>query len=185
MLTPLNTRHCVNSLSLDFVRNENIDDTEEAILAAGCFWGVEYYFKKLEGVVKVEVGYTGGHTNNPSYKEVCSGSTGHFEALRVIYDPKIVNFEKVIKYFFEIHDPTQTNGQGPDLGSQYLSVVFYYNDRQKESTEKIIKVLEDKGLDIATQVLPVKSFWKAEEYHQDYYQKTGHHPYCHRYVKRF
>ncbi|MBS0358725.1 MAG: bifunctional methionine sulfoxide reductase B/A protein [Proteobacteria bacterium] len=180
-----NTRHCVNSLSLDFVSDLHVTDTEEAIFAAGCFWGVEYYLKKLSGVLKTEVGYTGGHKNNPSYKEVCAGNTGHFEAIRVLYDPNKINFKKLTQYFFEIHDPTQTNGQGPDLGEQYLSVVFYYNDEQKKTAEDLIKILENDGLDIATRLLPAATFWPAETYHQDYYQKTGHTPYCHHHVKRF
>lgn len=183
--TAKNLRHCVNSLSLDFVNDQQVIDTEEAIFAAGCFWGVEYYFKKLTGILKTEVGYTGGNTNNPTYEEVCAKPTGHFEAIRVIYDPNKINYETLTKYFFEIHDPTQTNGQGPDLGEQYLSVVFYYDETQKNIAEKLIKQLECKGLHIATKVLPVATFWPAENYHQDYYAKTHKQPYCHRYVKRF
>ena len=126
--TSKSIRHCVNSLSLDFVSDNKVTDTQEAIFAAGCFWGVEYYFKKLPGVLKTEVGYTGGEKQNPTYKEVCSKNTGHFEALRVIFDPKVVTYEKIIKYFFEIHDATQTDGQGPDVGPQYLSAIFYFNE---------------------------------------------------------
>ncbi len=183
--TPNNVRHCVNSLSLDFVTDTNITDTEEAILAAGCFWGVEYYFKKLAGVLKTEVGYTGGTKNHPSYEEVCSGNTQHIEAIRVVYDPQEVSFEQLAKYFFEIHDPTQKNGQGPDLGEQYLSVAFYYTGEQKQVIRKLINALEEKGLSIATKILPVSPFWPAEDYHQNYYAKTGKTPYCHRYIKRF
>lgn len=183
--TKANTRHCVNSLSLDFVPNTEVTDTEEAIFAAGCFWGVEYYFKKLPGVLKTEVGYTGGHKNNPTYKEVCAGGTGHIEALRVVYDPKKISYEELTKYFFEIHDPTQTGGQGPDIGEQYLSIVFYYNDEQKKIAEKLKQQLQEKGYSIATKILPVNTFWPAEDYHQDYYQKTKKEPYCHRYKKLF
>lgn len=183
--TAKNTRHCVNSISMDFVADWNIEDTEEIIVAAGCFWGVEYYFKKLTGVLKVEVGYSGGARKNPSYENVCSGSTGHYEAVRVIYDPKKITCEALFKYFFEIHDPTQTDGQGPDLGQQYLSVIFYYDAAQKKIAESLIAKLEQNGYRIATQVLPVGVFWRAEDYHQDYYQKTKKQPYCHRYVKRF
>lgn len=183
--TSKNTRHCVNSLSMDFVPELHIEDTEEAIFAAGCFWGVEYYFKILPGVLKTEVGYIGGHKNNPTYEEVCTGHTGHFEAIRVIYDPQKISYEELTKYFFEIHDPTQTNGQGPDLGEQYLSVIFFYDDQQKKIARKLITTLEQKGYKIATQLLPVSTFWQAEEHHQEYYQKTGKNPYCHHYEKRF
>lgn len=170
--TRKNTRHCVNSLSLDFVADQTINDTEEAIFAAGCFWGVEYYFKKLPGVVKTEVGYIGGHKNHPSYEEICSGNTGHIEAIRVLYDPEKLNYETLTKYFFEIHDPTQKNGQGPDIGEQYLSKIFYYDATQKNIAESLITQLEKQNLSIATQLLPVTTFWRAEDYHQDYYEKT-------------
>jgi peptide methionine sulfoxide reductase msrA/msrB len=183
--TLMNTRHCVNSASLDFVSNLHVDDTEEVILAAGCFWGVEYYLKKLAGVLKVEVGYTGGKKVNPTYAEVCEGITGHFEAVRVLYDPEKTSYEQVLKYFFEIHDPSQTNGQGPDIGEQYLSACFYYNTKQKLIAQELIKYLEQKGYKIATKVLPVSIFWPAESLHQDYYQKTKKQPYCHSYTKRF
>ncbi len=188
--TDKNTRHCVNSLSLDYVEELNITDTEEALFACGCFWGVEFYFKKLNGVLKTEVGYSGGHTDYPSYQQVCSGSTGHVETIRVIYDPQKLSYEKLAQYFFEIHDPIQSNGQGPDIGSQYLSVIFYYDKNQKNTAEKLIKILEekynkDKSYTISTKILPVSIFWPAEIYHQDYYQKTGKSPYCHVYTKKF
>lgn len=183
--TAKNIRHCVNSLSLDFVNDKHVTDTEEAIFAAGCFWGVEYYFKQLPGVLKTEVGYSGGQKNYPSYEEVCNKNTGHYEVIRVLYDPKKINFTQLTKYFFEIHDPEQTNGQGPDLGKQYLSVVFYYTDEQKNIAQKLIDYLIQKNYRIATQLLPISIFWPAELYHQDYYTKTGKQPYCHRYIKRF
>lgn len=183
--TALNTRHCVNSLSLDFVTDMQVEDTEEAIFAAGCFWGVEYFFKKLPGVLKVEVGYSGGAKANPTYDEICSGRTGHYEVVRVLYDPKKTSFEKVTKFFFEIHDPTQNNGQGPDIGEQYLSVIFYYDEAQKKTAETLKEILEQKGETIATKILPVSVFWPAEDYHQDYYAKTKKQPYCHTYTKRF
>ena len=180
-----NTRHCVNSLSLDFVANLEVNDTEEAIYAAGCFWGVEYYFKKLPGVLKVEVGYSGGSSNEPTYEAVCHHATGHFEVVRVVINPKIMTYEALTKYFFEIHDPTQTNGQGPDLGEQYLSRIFYFNDQQKRIAEKVMQQLVDKGYVLATQLLPASIFWKAEKYHQNYYERTRGKPYCHRWVQRF
>lgn len=184
-MTNKNQRHCVNSLSLDYVSDLNILDTQEAIFAAGCFWGVEYYFKKLPGVLKTEVGYSGGKTNYPTYEEICNGNTGHFEAIRVIFDPKQITFEQLAKYFFEIHDPSQIDGQGPDRGQQYLSVGFYYDDAQKQVLEQLIQRLEAMGYSIATKILPVHPFWRAELYHQDYYHKTGKSPYCHRYEKKF
>lgn len=180
-----NTRHCVNSISLDFVPDLTVTDTEEAIFAAGCFWGVEYYFKKLPGVLKTEVGYTGGDKDNPSYEEVCNGNTGHVEAIRVVYNPLFISYEEITKYFFEIHDPTQLNGQGPDIGAQYLSVIFYYDENQQRIAKQLMTELEKKNYRIATKLLPATPFWQAEEYHQDYYEKTGKNPYCHQYIKRF
>lgn len=184
-LTAKNLRHCVNSLSLDFVSDKDVIDTEEVIVAAGCFWGVEALFKKLPGVLKAEVGYSGGKREQPTYDQVCSGATGHYEAVRVVFDPTRVSLEDVLKYFFEIHDPTQPDGQGPDRGEQYVSVAFYYDDEQRTVIEKLIDLLEAKGMQIATRVLPVASFWRAEAYHQDYYGKNGKQPYCHRWEKRF
>jgi peptide methionine sulfoxide reductase msrA/msrB len=171
--TAKNIRHCINSLSLDFVTDLTINDGEEAIFAAGCFWGVEYYFKKLPGVVKTEVGYTGGHRSYPSYEEVCRGDTGQVEAIRVLYDPERLSYGQLAKYFFEIHDPTQTNGQGPDIGEQYLSRIFYYNEEQKSVAELLIQQLKQQDYSVVTKLLPVNIFWRAEDHHQDYYQKTG------------
>ena len=178
--TPANTRHCVNSLSLDFV-----SDIQTAVFAGGCFWGVQHLMKDLDGILSIECGYTGGKTKNPSYEDVCTGETGHFEAVRIYFDPTKTSYETLAKLFFEIHDPTQANGQGPDIGQQYHSAVFYTNQEQKETVEKLIKILENKGYQIATQVLPLDVFWAAEEYHQHYYQKKGTQPYCHRRVERF
>ena len=184
-LTPLNLRHCVNAASLDFVTDLEIQETEEAIFAAGCFWGVEYYFKKLNGILKTEVGYTGGQQEYPTYEAVCAHHTGHVEAIRVLYDPKKINFETVVRYFFEIHDPTQTDGQGPDKGPQYVSVIFYYTEQQKSIACSLKGQLEKNHYQIATQILPVRPFWRAEQYHQQYYEKTQKQPYCHHYTKRF
>lgn len=183
--TDKNTRHCVNSLSLDFVSDLHVMDTEEAILAAGCFWGVEHYLKKLPGVLRTQVGYTGGKVKNPDYKIVCAGDSGHYEAIRVIYDPAKVDYKKILQYFFEIHDSTQTNGQGPDLGEQYLSVIFYYDNNQKQIAESLLDQLNKMHKKPATKLLPVNVFWPAEEYHQDYYAKNGKQPYCHLYNKIF
>lgn len=183
--TAKNLRHCVNSLAVDFVKSETIVDSQEALVAGGCFWGVQSLLDKLPGVVKTEVGYTGGHKNHPTYQEVCQSDTGHFEATRIIYDPAIIDYETVIKYFFEIHDPTQADGQGPDIGLSYRSAIFYYDDAQKKIAEKVIQQLRAMNYEIVTELLPAAIFWQAEMYHQDYYVKTGKEPYCHMRVKRF
>ena len=184
-MTLRDTRHCVNSLALDFVADIDVVDTEEAILAAGCFWGVEYYLQNLAGVLKTEVGYSGGNTDNPTYKDVCSHTTQHLEAIRVIYNPHVLSYEKLLKYFFEIHDFSQTNGQGPDIGNQYLSAIFYYNDTQYKTAQLILQELTKLDYQVATKLIPVNVFWPAEDYHQDYYTKTQKQPYCHSYQKRF
>lgn len=182
--TGKNTRHCVNSISLIFKADMD-NKTETAYFAGGCFWGVEYLMKKQDGVIATTVGYIGGHKDNPTYKEVCSGNTGHAEVLEVVFDPSKVSFEKLAKLFFEIHDFTQVNRQGPDIGEQYRSGVFYMNDEQKKTTENVIKILSDKGYKVATEVTKANKFWKAEDYHQDYYEVTGKQPYCHVYKKIF
>jgi len=188
-LTPKNIRHCVNSISMKFVSQEELNKSEtkirKAYFAGGCFWGVEHLMQQQQGVVSVVSGYMGGKTENPTYEEVCSKTTGHLEVVEVAYYPEQVSFETLTKLFFEIHDPTQENGQGPDIGSQYLSAIFYQDDKEKLLAQELINILENKGLNIATKLLPMSPFWKAEEYHQDYYQKNGHTPYCHRYEKRF
>ncbi len=184
-LTSKDTRHCVNSISLDFVPAPSEVQTDTAIFAGGCFWGVEYYMKKINGVISTEVGYTGGKTDHPDYKQVCSGTTGHYEAIEVVFDPHRTSFEGVAKMFFETHDPTEWNHQGPDWGEQYRSAVFYKTAEQKAITEKLIHLLKEKGFKVVTQVLPATTFWKAEDYHQDYYDHKGATPYCHGYVKRF
>lgn len=184
-LTKMNRRFCVNSLSIDFVPSTTVVDTEEAIFAGGCFWGVDYLLKQSKGVLKVEVGYTGGAVLNPNYEQVCQGNTGHYEAVRVIYDKEETNFEQLTTFFLEIHDPTQSNGQGPDLGPQYQSAIFYYDEEQKIIAQDLLKQLKFNGYNVATRVLPVSVFWPAEDYHQDYYVKHNKAPYCHRRVKRF
>ncbi|RUR07604.1 bifunctional methionine sulfoxide reductase B/A protein [Legionella sp. km772] len=184
-LTTKNLRHCVNSASLDFVIDEQVLDSEEAIVAGGCFWGVEHYLRQLPGVLFAESGYTGGHLLNPSYEQICQGRSGHYEAVRIIYDRKQTDYYRVVKRFFEIHDPTQRTGQGPDLGQQYQSAIFYYNQEQLQTAQDLIQVLMNKGYSVATRLLPAQTFWPAEEYHQAYYSKHRKLPYCHSPVLRF
>jgi len=154
---------------------------KKAYFAAGCFWGVETLFKKLEGVVSTSVGYSGGGNENPTYEEVCSGQTGHFEAIEVEYDPDKVSYEELVKYFFSIHDFEQVNGQGPDIGEQYLSRILYVDEEQRGVAENLIEELSDKGYEVLTELINFEKYWPAEDYHQDYYQKTGKIPYCHVY----
>ncbi len=184
--TPKNVRHCVNSISLEF-EPATEQNSKKAYFAGGCFWGVEYHFEKIPGVISADSGYMGGDKENPTYKEVISSNTGHLEVVEVIYDPSKVSFETLVRLFFEIHDPTQTNGQGPDIGSQYLSAIFYNDEQEKEISKKLIDILESKGLNVATKLIDAKQhpFYEAEDYHQDYYKKHNKEPYCHIYVERF
>jgi len=182
--TSKNIRHCVNSISMEFIP-DNPPKTETAIFAGGCFWGVEYYMKKIEGVVNIESGYIGGNTENPTYEEVCRKDTGHAEAVRVTYDPKKTDYKTLAKMFFELHDPTQINRQGPDVGEQYRSEIFYTTPEQKNMAEQLVSYLKTKGYKVATKITAASTFWKAEEYHQNYYNKKGGSPYCHGYTKRF
>lgn len=149
--TSKNTRHCVNSISMEFIPDSEVK-LDTAIFAGGCFWGVEYYMEKLPGVKSVESGYIGGSVNDPSYEQVSSKTTGHAEAVRITYNPKETSYETLAKKFFELHDPTQVNRQGPDVGEQYRSEIFYNSPQQKEIAEKLIKQLETKGYKIVTKV---------------------------------
>ncbi|MDC0897938.1 peptide-methionine (S)-S-oxide reductase MsrA [Candidatus Pelagibacter sp.] len=145
---------------------------EIAILGLGCFWGPEIKFSKLDGVIKTEVGYCGGNSNKTTYKDVCTGTTNHAEVVRLDFDPKTISYEEILKYFFEIHDPTTLNSQGPDFGTQYRSEIFYLNDQQKEISEKIIKEENIKlSGKIVTKISHVKNYCPAEEYHQKYLEK--------------
>ena len=146
---------------------------------------MEYYLEKIDGVEEVTSGFMGGKVKDPTYRQVVRTDTGHLETVEVVYDPQKVSYETLVKTFFEIHDPTQADGQGPDIGSQYLSAVFVNNKEERAVVNKLIKILESKGFKISTQVLDKTPFYSAEEYHQDYYVRKGGTPYCHRRVKRF
>lgn len=188
-LTDKNIRHCVNSISMNFIPAADVKDqekkTDTALFASGCFWGTEYFLQKLKGVISTDVGYTGGTKANPTYHEVSTGNTGHAETVLVVFDPSKTSYEELAKVFFETHDPTQTDGQGPDLGSQYRSAIFYRNEDQHKTANALIQTLKSKGLKVATEVTKAGPFYTAEKYHQDYYTHTGGTPYCHKYTKRF
>jgi peptide methionine sulfoxide reductase msrA/msrB len=177
-LTPLDTRHCVNSLSMLFIPADEVKHGR-AIFAAGCFWGVEYLLQQQPGVIETTVGYTGGVSEKPTYEQVCTHTTGHAEAVEVLYDPVRVSFEQLAKLFFEMHDPTQVDRQGPDIGDQYRSEIFYTGDDQKAVAERLIAELAARGMSIATRVTPAGAFWPAEDYHQDFHLQKGSQPYCH------
>lgn len=149
---------------------------QRATFAGGCFWGVEQAFRQIKGVMDTEVGYTGGELKNPTYHDVCSGKTGHAESVEVTYDPSVVSYKELLEVFWNVHDPTTFNRQGPDVGEQYRSVIFYHNPEQKEAAITSKKELEssDRYRDpIVTQILPAEKFWSAEEYHQRYLEKRG------------
>jgi len=160
-------------------------EVDVAYFAGGCFWGVEHFLEQMDGVREVESGYMGGHVDAPSYEDVLTHDSGHLEAVRVRFDPSRVSYEAVAKRFFEIHDPTQANGQGPDIGNQYLSAVFFTSDAQKTATEGLIAALRTRGYDVVTELRPAAKFWPAEGYHQNYYASNGKTPYCHGRVRRF
>jgi peptide methionine sulfoxide reductase msrA/msrB len=184
--TSKDVRHCVNSVSLDFIPSHLEPGRYGiAVFAGGCFWGVEYFLQKAPGVLSVTSGYTGGHVKNPSYKEVCTGTTGHAESVRIVYNPAKTSYETLLRLFLEIHDPMQVGRQGPDIGDQYRSEIFYLNDEQKQIADKCLDILRSKGYQIATRVTKASEFYPAEEYHQDYYFRNGKVPYCHGYTKRF
>jgi len=152
---------------------------ERAIFAAGCFWHVEDAFSRIKGVVATRAGYTGGHTASPSYKQVSSGMTGHAEAVEIEFDPSIISYEQLLDVFWNVHDPTTLDRQGPDVGSQYRSAIFFVTPEQKAralaSKEKLQSVSQSRGRKIVTEIVPAGPFYPAEEYHQKYFQKTGRH----------
>ncbi|UFS63781.1 bifunctional methionine sulfoxide reductase B/A protein [Sulfurimonas sp. HSL-3221] len=179
-LTQKNLRHCVNSISMEFIPEKKV-----AYFAGGCFWGVEYYIEKIPGVTSVVSGYMGGNMPDPTYRDVSSGRTGYLETVAVTYDPSKVDYKTLAKTFFDIHDPTQKGRQGPDIGSQYQSAVFYNDLKEKMIAEALIAQLVKNGYNVQTELLEASAFQKAEAYHQDYYMRHHKQPYCHGFVDRF
>lgn len=168
------------------VENTAVPTNKVATLAAGCFWCVEAVFQKLKGVEKVESGYMGGTLKNPTYKDVCTGQTGHAEVCQITYNPNVISFEELLEVFWKTHDPTTLNRQGGDIGTQYRSAVFYHDTTQKQIAENIKDELSQSGAydaPIVTTFEPASVFYKAEDYHQDYFNLNGHNPYCQMVVK--
>lgn len=157
----------------------------KAYFSAGCFWGVEYYFKRLKGVTKTVVGFMGGELENPSYKQVKTGMTGHLETIEVEYDPDIVSYEALVRYFFEIHNFEQVDGQGIDIGTQYLSAIWFNDNTERDTAIKVFGELMQMGYSPVTQIRTVMSFYPAEDYHQDYLDQRGETPECHVWRKVF
>jgi len=153
--------------------------SEQATVAGGCFWCIEAAFKRVRGIESAVSGYCGGNTADPTYEEVCSGTTGHAEAVQLTYDPEVISYEEILEVFFEIHDPTTKDREGPDVGSQYRSGVYYHDDEQRDAVESYIDELEAAAEGpIVTEVAPLETFYRAEEKHQDYFEKNPDQPYC-------
>ena len=196
-MTGRDTRHCVNSVSLSFETADSVDagrqattpPRAEAYFAGGCFWGVEALFEDRPGVLEATSGYMGGTTPSPTYSQVSSGfggrDNGYAETVKVVYDPTMTSYEALARWFFTIHDPTQVGRQGPDVGAQYRSVAFVSSPQQRETIQRLIKILRSRGYAVATAVEPAGRFWRAEDYHQDHYRRLGGNPYCHAPVDRF
>ena len=150
--------------------------SSKATFGAGCFWGVEMRFREMPGVVDATVGYMGGHVDNPTYKQVCSDKTGHAEVCEVVFDPERIDYQELVRAFFDLHDPTQVNRQGPDVGTQYRSVIFVHDDQQRRIAEQVMSEVDASGrfrAPVATSIEPAATFWPAEDYHQQYLAKNG------------
>ncbi len=159
----------------------NTENLETVTLGSGCFWCTEAIFENLRGVATVESGYAGGHVDNPTYRQVCDGTTGHAEVIQLTFDPELITFDEILEVFWQTHDPTTLNRQGADVGTQYRSVVFYHNEKQKELAEKYKKQLDAEGVwsdPIVTEISPLSNYYKAEDYHQEYFRLNGSQPYC-------
>ena len=160
---------------------ESMENLEQTTLGAGCFWCIEAVFQELKGVKKVESGYTGGSIKNPSYKEICTGRTGHAEVAQITYDPEVISFKELLEVFWQTHDPTTLNRQGNDVGTQYRSAIFYHNDEQKRTAEHYKQELDESGAfsnPIVTEITPLGDYYVAEDYHQNYYKYNSDQPYC-------
>ena len=182
--TPTNTRHCVNSYSLEFKSQQNT--SEFAYFGTGCFWCSEAFFRQLKGVIKVTPGYAGGTTNDPTYSKVCSGTTGHAEVVQIEFDPSLISYRDLLSYFWIMHDPTSLNRQENDIGEQYRSIILYTNSEQQIEAENSKMILERDATyssPIVTQIIPLKNFYKAETYHQNYFENHRKEPYCRRVIE--